>query len=248
MKIVTIGDIHGNKEWKSIIDEHIDSSDKIIFLGDYLDPYLDIYIKEDIIKYSYKNLIINFLNIIRLKLRYPDKIELLIGNHDLHYLYSDVKKSSRYDYKNARKIKEYFNKYRELFKICYKYDNHIFTHAGISNKWIESNYEDLKIFGLDEKEIDTVLNDMLFDEEGREILNYIGKYRNTGGKTFDRNDVGGPLWADARETSYTYIDGYHQYVGHSRIKNIYKNGDDNSSITYCDCLIQKENNYLILNL
>ena len=77
------------------------------------------------------------------------------------------------------------------------------------------------------------------------ILNHIGKYRQTRGVEIDLNDVGGPFWADLKETYETYIDNYHQYVGHSRVKYIHNNGDDTSSITYCDCIIKEENNYLI---
>jgi predicted phosphodiesterase len=39
MKILIIPDIHGRTFWKETIEKHKDEVDKIIFLGDYLDPY-----------------------------------------------------------------------------------------------------------------------------------------------------------------------------------------------------------------
>ena len=39
MSILIIPDIHGRSFWKKAVDENMDKVDKIIFLGDYLDPY-----------------------------------------------------------------------------------------------------------------------------------------------------------------------------------------------------------------
>ena len=38
-KILCISDIHGRKFWRQTVADNIDKVDKIIFLGDYLDPY-----------------------------------------------------------------------------------------------------------------------------------------------------------------------------------------------------------------
>ncbi|MCD8262709.1 MAG: hypothetical protein LUD15_15580 [Bacteroides sp.] len=37
---IAIGDIHGLTTWKGIVEKHPDC--KIVFLGDYLDPYENI--------------------------------------------------------------------------------------------------------------------------------------------------------------------------------------------------------------
>ena len=37
-KVIILPDIHGRTFWKYAL-EHIDEFDKVIFLGDYLDPY-----------------------------------------------------------------------------------------------------------------------------------------------------------------------------------------------------------------
>jgi predicted phosphodiesterase len=39
MKTLIIPDVHGRTFWKKAIEKHKDEVNKIIFLGDYLDPY-----------------------------------------------------------------------------------------------------------------------------------------------------------------------------------------------------------------
>ena len=38
-KILIIPDVHGRKFWEDAVETHGEECDKIIFLGDYLDPY-----------------------------------------------------------------------------------------------------------------------------------------------------------------------------------------------------------------
>ena len=52
MKYIIIGDIHGRTNWKEIINYEKDY-DKVIFQGDYFDPYEN---------YSLEHIIKNFLN------------------------------------------------------------------------------------------------------------------------------------------------------------------------------------------
>ena len=75
--ILVIPDIHGRLFW---LDKTKDISDydKVIFLGDYLDPYKD----ENI---TVKDAIENFKKIIQFKKDNLDKVVLLLGNHDLPY-------------------------------------------------------------------------------------------------------------------------------------------------------------------
>ena len=63
MSILIIGDVHGREFWKDAVAKYADECDKIIFLGDYLDPYpwenitrkQAIWNFEDIIKYKEEN-------------------------------------------------------------------------------------------------------------------------------------------------------------------------------------------------
>jgi hypothetical protein len=72
-----IGDIHGRNAWRQLV-----RTDMInIFLGDYLDPYDRDDLQADSTEYD------NLQDIIRFKQQNPDTTVLLLGNHDLHYLW-----------------------------------------------------------------------------------------------------------------------------------------------------------------
>ena len=103
--ILVIPDIHGRTFWLDKTN-NISDYDKVIFLGDYLDPYPD----ENI---TVKNAIENFKEIIQFKKNNMDKVVLLLGNHDLPYYsqkyYDDCKPwcgFSRYSRDYADEIKE----------------------------------------------------------------------------------------------------------------------------------------------
>ena len=43
MKIAAIGDVHGRPIWKDVFQDAVNKgADKIVFLGDYIDPYPSI--------------------------------------------------------------------------------------------------------------------------------------------------------------------------------------------------------------
>lgn len=134
--LMCIGDIHGRKFWKKAVEENIDKVDKIIFLGDYLDPYIGW---EDITR---KDAIRNFQEIIDFKSENKDKVLLLLGNHDFPYI--DKRNffvRSRYDSSNAYHIEEMFRSHRSFFNLAYE-DKvgdklYLFTHAGLMPQWYE---------------------------------------------------------------------------------------------------------------
>lgn len=124
--INVIGDIHGRTNWKELID--LDCIN--IFVGDYFDPYEAI---------LYDSLVDNFLDIIELKKNNPNKIILLIGNHDAHYMNGYPNgESSRYNKFQSEKIKKLFEDNYEYFHGIVYFDkntNHIISHAGITKTW-----------------------------------------------------------------------------------------------------------------
>lgn len=73
--IAILGDIHSRSFWKDIIPIK-DEFKKIIFLGDYLDPY-------DFEGFTKEQAIVNFKEILEFKKDNPKKIILLIGNHKI---------------------------------------------------------------------------------------------------------------------------------------------------------------------
>lgn len=66
---IAIGDVHGLTFWKKAVEES--EGKRIVFLGDYLDPYQYI---------SDRELLENLEEIIRLKMERPEQVILLLGN------------------------------------------------------------------------------------------------------------------------------------------------------------------------
>ena len=146
MKTLVIPDIHCRKFWRKTIEENLEKVDKVIFLGDYLDPY------EDEIKrhpetmevedyYDSYNAIKMLEDIITLKKTYLDKIILLTGNHTDSYIWSKFAAASRTDYKNWEEYHKFYSQNLDLFNFVYIQDSTIFTHAGISQNWAERVWE-----------------------------------------------------------------------------------------------------------
>jgi predicted phosphodiesterase len=135
--ILIIPDIHGRNFWKKAVEENKDKVDKIIFLGDYLDPYP----WEGITR---KEAISNFQEIIDFKSENRDKVVLFVGNHDLAYI--DKKNyivRSRYDSSNARHIEEMFRSHRSFFQLAHEEligdKRYLFTHAGLQIGWYKKH-------------------------------------------------------------------------------------------------------------
>ena len=147
MKYNIIGDIHGRKEWKNLVNPE----DINIFLGDYFDPYDNI---------EFDDLKSNFLDIIDFKINYPNNVILLYGNHDYHYIVDNINEQySRYDYINATQIKEIFNEFEDLFYgVCYTFNKYICTHAGITENWYIKYFETKDYSSL--KEVEDNINNL----------------------------------------------------------------------------------------
>ena len=133
--IIIIPDVHGRKFWKDAIDmfpKDTYPDIQIVFLGDYLDPYTGY---EDITK---EDAFTNFLEIIEYAKR-DQRITLLIGNHDWHYfVYLDT---CRIDYGRGHQIEQIFKENINMFRLHKVIElndtKYLFTHAGITQKWLD---------------------------------------------------------------------------------------------------------------
>lgn len=217
-KLLIIPDIHGRKFWKKDFAEY----DKVIFLGDYLDPYLE---EEEFSKFKdfsdpdlFEILKSNLLEILQLKKENPDKIILLLGNHDLPYI--RITDFCCRNTKNPEQIKEYFNIFAEnknLFQLCHTEEigekKYLFSHAGILKPWIRK-YSIL--FGnAPENEIPNIINNIWKEENHLfyRALSDCSYFR--GGYDF----CGSFIWADLREiNSMDLLLDYYQIFGHTAIK------------------------------
>jgi hypothetical protein len=228
MKILNIGDLHGKNILKYI---NPDKYDKIIFVGDYMDSYdippmEQIKVLKDIIQFKIDNI---------------DKVELLIGNHDIQYYLPDSKihlvRASGYNSMIKLEVHNIFMEHKELFKIAYQHKNYIWTHAGIHRGWYNDYF---KKFDTKETLADSLNKEFEFENPVLWYCSYIrGGYKK----------VGGILWADKIETWKKPLKNYHQIVGHTRVDNVVNhNIDENTSVTYIDCLDKNKLNFYVLNL
>lgn len=204
--MIIIPDVHGRVFWKEIVKN---SEDKIIFLGDYVDPYPG----ENI---SLTGALDNLSEIIDYKKSNPSKVILLLGNHDFMYMDSEHNKySCRHDFENEPKITKLLMNNRDLFQMNYsievKNKLYIFSHAGILKPWIEK-YK--KLFGDFPESIDKI-NELYkkWDPEFISSLLEISYYR--GGWS----DFGSMIWSDVREHSVSCEENVYQIFGHTQLKD-----------------------------
>ena len=204
--MIIIPDVHGRVFWKEIVKN---SEDKIIFLGDYVDPYPG----ENI---SLTGALDNLSEIIEYKKSNPSKVILLLGNHDFMYMdFEHNKYSCRHDFENEPKITKILMDNRDLFQMNYsievKNKLYIFSHAGILKPWIEK-YKNL--FGEFPGSLDKI-NELYrnWDPEFISSLLEISYYR--GGWS----DFGSMIWSDVREHSVSCEENVYQIFGHTQLKD-----------------------------
>lgn len=192
-KNLIIPDVHGRKFWRKALDL-AESVDRMIFLGDYHDPYPHEGISsEDSIK--------EFEDIIKFKLKYYEKTILLLGNHDCHYYFTNLLPCSRYDERNSEKLNEIFVNNKTLFKVLYLSDDILYSHAGVVDKWLEKYCEGKSADELLNKPIDYFHNKL-------EVVSYMrGGWEN----------FGSCVWSDVREFENKL--NYYQIFGHTQMKN-----------------------------
>ncbi|MGV3561356.1 metallophosphoesterase [Larkinella arboricola] len=231
MKIITISDLHGRADWLRI---NVDQYDRVIFLGDYTDSY----------ELSDETILENLQQIIALKEKYPDKVVLLIGNHDAQYLHFPHYRCSGFRPSQQPALTHLFTVNQSLFQIAHQEGVYLFTHAGVSSLWLSHLPKsglslNLDLDPQDLSQLAPVMNRMHQDRMLRTALFDVSYLR--GGS----DEAGGPVWADKRETSTDYLPGLHQVVGHTPVPEFVTIGDENGSITYTDVLQTQEAFYTL---
>lgn len=239
MKVITIGDIHGESVIWKIADlkkllessKEIPQYDAYIFLGDYVDSHT----------LQTPKIISNFKKIIQLKQNYPYNIVLLLGNHDLAYLLGHfLFPCSGHDRNYDKEIQKLFLDNIELFCPIYQLDNYIFTHAGISQKWLDK-FKFIHGIKTPSIPVKTINNCFFKAISDKNHINVSDPIFDCGMIRGGENLVGGIFWADFRETFKDIVPGYKQIVGHTPVKKIVtldnkKEGDSFGSITYINTI------------
>jgi len=217
MKIIAIGDIHGQDVWKKIIKQE-KTFDKVIFLGDYFDSFYN----DGVTQLSNYNDIRDFRD------SNKDKVITLLGNHEYHYIvpeekYSGWKHSTNIIAKDI--LMEDFN--LNKLKYIYKYKSLVFSHAGISKYWLkEVAKTSLRSLQKNEVQLKYFSFNMLkgYDPYGNTISN-------------------SPIWIRPYALSKNKLDKYTFIIGHTATKSGGVEIKDGTSIIMCDCL---PNEYLVI--
>jgi len=184
MKIAVISDVHQSEFWRRVMEKQ-DDFDKIIFLGDEFDSW----------KNSWPFQMENALDIISFKKANPDKVELCWSNHAISYYLNE--RCSGYQSGYAKDIKEFYISHKNLYNVVYIYDKWLFSHAGISVKW-------MKCSGIEEI---SQINDLF--REKPNLFRWIGP----DGSGNNANE--GPLWIRPEALTANYVSGFHQIAGHT---------------------------------
>ena len=229
MKVIVISDVHGRDDWKKQVENE---ADKYVFLGDFFDSY-DI---------PFTDQIQNFHEILEFKEQNPDKVILLVGNHDLHYI-DFIHRTSGFQYGNNLSIRNvlfplYENK---ILKACHLENGHLFSHAGISRQWCDD-------FGIDvDDNIADNINELFYKNTFAFAFRKLKviKLSQEGYDVYGDNIWQTPMWIRPFSLIINGVQGFTQVVGHTPQKEVSFN--KNSNIYFCDCQDQSDD-FLILNI
>lgn len=136
MKILIIPDVHGRDFWIEPC-KHVDEFDKVVFLGDYHDPY-PTQVSKDVSIHRLRDELVPFVKANR------DKVICLFGNHDGNYLVGDM--ADRFDFFHRKEITELLQQLD--LQLIYEIDGFLFSHSGVLPEWLFNNeltLDDLKI-------------------------------------------------------------------------------------------------------
>lgn len=277
--ILSIGDVHGRDAWKFLthgssyeynvwrtaVDNGASPTDnefwkelpyskfdKIIFIGDYVDSF----VIDNLTILSELNDIIHFKRVM------GDRVELLIGNHDISYIIhgqscSGFRPEMQFD------LYKIFHDDINFFKIAHEETSSdgsiwLWTHAGVSSGWYNQSFlrhisspkyrfaDIVKEFDMDNKTVSEQLN---FAWELKLTSLYDVDYYSGGISPW-----AGPLWVRPGIFDENPLSGYNQIVGHTPVNDIiiYEpddiDGGSHIKHVYIDCLEYGKTNGFELEL
>ena len=204
-RIIIIPDLHGREFWREAVRDFREDT-RVVFLGDYMDPYGDEWI-------YWSDAFKSLQDIIEFKKANPDRVTLLFGNHDLHYLYPQLM-GSRFNFDQAPLLRNTFTDNLDAFQMAADFvigeKRYLFSHAGIHPSWVRK-YPAL--FGSYEELTADTFNRLMFVPEFVDALAEVSRSR--GGSSL----VGSMIWADIydHELSVPIASDVVQICGHTRL-------------------------------
>lgn len=195
-KIAVIGDIHGrlDYEYARLAEKN---ADRIVFLGDYFDSPPSLRHKhEDVFG---KDQLDIFLTILDLKRNMPERVVMLLGNHDYHYLPGISSACSGYQPQMHGVFEQALKQGLEegLLQWIHTEDGYLFSHAGVTKTWMAN----CNISSVDE------INGLPVSMFGFTPGPLYDGYGNEKCQT--------PIWVRPESLLDDKIEGYKQVVGHT---------------------------------
>ena len=199
-EILIVPDVHGREFWYPALDY----PGEVIFLGDYVDPYPAENISE-------KQATDRFLKILEFKKQNPDRVTLLIGNHEHHYLSRDFAAGRKMEGEEGKLMASIMTSddTKHLFQLCTQRGKYLFIHAGITKDWYDRHIE---VFAELGNTLEEQLNVLIYSP--RTFVFYEASLARGG-----LDDTGSPLWADVSEyetEKEPFDPDIIQIIGHSQ--------------------------------
>ena len=186
MKLLIVPDVHGRDFWIKPCKD-IEKYDKIIFLGDYHDPY-PFQVSEHTSRKRLREELVPFVE------DNKDKIICLKGNHDCNYTIGVM--ADRHDHFNHDQVKALLE--RMNLQLAHQEGNFLFTHSGVLPAWLEVN--------------NLTLEDVLKGNVSGQALSQVSPRR--GGWDHCGSCVWGDVFEYHNETK---IPGIYQIFGHTML-------------------------------
>ena len=205
--IIIIPDIHGREFWRKAVNELPEDS-LVVFLGDYLDPYENEWI-------YWTDAFKGLLDVIEFKKTHFEQVTLLFGNHDLHYLFPELK-GTRYNEYKEDVIRATFEENLDCFQMAVEYvigaKRYLFSHAGVHPEWVRKHAD---LFGSVDKITAETFNRLMFTDEFVAALCDVSALRGGWSR------VGSMIWADMDEFVGTKVNESEMYqiCGHTKCSN-----------------------------
>ena len=191
-KILIVPDVHGRDFWKAVLPY---TDVPVIFLGDYVAPYTKYEPITD------EQAIEMFKEILDFRRENPDRVTLLLGNHDCSYSIGIRMCDNRVDNRHYETIRKLFwdkkNAFQLTDSILINGKQFIFSHAGYTTQWVRDARE---LFMRDD--IDKVLEDWDYlNRMNKSHSNLLYTYLQDRSITYrgGSSDYGSPIWADFQE-------------------------------------------------
>ena len=192
MKTLIFGDIHGRDCWIDVIRQ--ESSDKVIFLGDYVSTH------DDIDEHSQ---ITNLEHILTYKEHNMDSTILLRGNHDMQHLGYSWAHCSELFPKVMQHMILLSERFLSLTQWIYVDGDLLFSHAGVSEEWLEiANIESIN------------------DINKMEPCDLFGFLPSRPGDYNGSSPTQPPTWIRPVTLAECAITNYTQIVGHTPTRSI----------------------------